>query len=560
MPQNKNLSSVPDDNFEHKNKNEDVYLVLARKYRPKNFQELIGQEAMVDTFKNAFKTGRIAQAFIFTGVRGVGKTTTARILARALNYETDKIQKPDILLEEYGRHCESIIEGSHPDVVEMDAASHTGIDDVREIIENSRYKPLYARYKIYIIDEVHMLSNQAFNGLLKTLEEPPPHVKFIFATTEIHKVPVTVLSRCQRFDLRRIPQEKLIQHLENIALKENINYEEHALALLTKASEGSVRDALSLFDQAAAYSNYNVTSAHVQNMLGLVDRSYIFAIFEAIMRGDSQKALTIYNEQYENGAAPIAILNGLAELTHKISKLRFLENYCDPSFTLEQQNLAKEYAQKLSTQILAIHWQMLLKAISDVNQSSFMHQACEMALIRLSHSSQLPPLTQILQQDTQKKTLKLAPDEQNISEHKETNSSAPITIVPKTDENSINNLEELLFFIEQKGNETLLKLILTEQIYVVNCKMGYIKYSVHDNALADVHELLKKYLQELTGETWVLEEADKNIGLPLKKVQEKKAQERYNKLIEKAKKNSHIKEILQQLPNSKISIKFKDYS
>ncbi len=278
-----------------------AYRVLARKYRPQNFNDLIGQEPMVRTLKNAFETGRIAQAWMLTGVRGVGKTTTARILARALNYKTDSIDQPTIDLSVMGEHCQAIMEGRHVDVIEMDAASHTGIDDIREIIEQVRYRPVSARYKVYIIDEVHMLSNQAFNGLLKTLEEPPPHVKFIFATTEIRKVPITVLSRCQRFDLRRIESGTLAAHLRRIAEAEQIEVDDTSLAMIARAGEGSARDSLSIFDQAIAHGAGHVSAEAVRSMLGLADRARIIDLFEMLMRGDVAGALTEFRAQYDVG-------------------------------------------------------------------------------------------------------------------------------------------------------------------------------------------------------------------------------------------------------------------
>ena len=298
--------------------------MLARKYRPADFRSLIGQEPMVRTLTNAFASGRIAQAWMLTGVRGVGKTTTARILARALNYKTATIDQPSIELDEIGEHCRAIMEGRHVDVVEMDAASHTGIDDIREIIEQVRYAPVSARYKVYIIDEVHMLSTQAFNGLLKTLEEPPPHVKFIFATTEIRKVPITVLSRCQRFDLRRIDAELLIGHLSRIAALEAVEVDDASLAMIARAAEGSARDCLSIFDQAIAHGGGKVAADAVRQMLGLGDRGRVVDLFEHLMKGDAAAALHEFRAQYDAGADPATILTDLAEFTHLVTRLRFV--------------------------------------------------------------------------------------------------------------------------------------------------------------------------------------------------------------------------------------------
>ena len=301
------------------------YRVLARKYRPRTFEDLIGQEAMVRTLSNAFETGRIPQAWMLTGVRGVGKTTTARILARGLNYQkADGSGAPTIHMPDLGLHCEAIMESRHVDVLEMDAASHTGIDDVRQIIDGIRYSPVTARYKVYIIDEVHMLSEKAFNAFLKTLEEPPPHAKFIFATTEIRKVPVTILSRCQRFDLRRIEADKLVAHLGRICASEGVRADAEALAAIARAAEGSARDSLSLMDQAIAHGAGVVTGDTVREMLGLADRTQVIDLFEAVMRGDIPAAFAGLRAQYDAGADPAVILSDLAAFSHVVTRLKLI--------------------------------------------------------------------------------------------------------------------------------------------------------------------------------------------------------------------------------------------
>ncbi|MBA8837067.1 DNA polymerase III subunit gamma/tau [Ochrobactrum sp. RH2CCR150] len=374
-----------------------AYRVLARKYRPQNFNDLVGQEPMVRTLKNAFETGRIAQAWMLTGVRGVGKTTTARILARALNYKTDTVDQPTIDLSVPGEHCQAIMEGRHVDVIEMDAASHTGIDDIREIIEQVRYRPVSARYKVYIIDEVHMLSNQAFNGLLKTLEEPPPHVKFIFATTEIRKVPITVLSRCQRFDLRRIESGTLAQHLRRIAEAEQIEVDDASLAMIARAGEGSARDSLSIFDQAIAHGAGQVSAEAVRSMLGLADRARIIDLFEMLMRGDVAAALTEFRAQYDVGADPSVVLTDLADFNHLVTRLRFTPDVAeDVSLSEDERVRGRDFAQKLSVRVLSRTWQMLLKGISEVDTATRPVQAAEMLLIRLAHAADLPTLDEAL--------------------------------------------------------------------------------------------------------------------------------------------------------------------
>lgn len=368
------------------------YRVLARKYRPKDFSDLmVGQEAMVKTLTNAFESGRIAQAYMLTGVRGVGKTTTARILARALNYKTDTIDKPTIDLREPGIHCQAIMEGRHVDVIEMDAASHTGIDDIREIIEQVRYRPASARYKVYIIDEVHMLSTAAFNGLLKTLEEPPEHVKFIFATTEIRKVPVTVLSRCQRFDLRRIPAADLTRLFGTIAEKEGIVAEPDALALIARAAEGSARDGLSLLDQAIAHGSGHVETDAVRAMLGLADRARIVDLFREIVKGDVAAALREFNTQYEAGANPVVVLTDLADFTHLVTRLKFIPEAADDASLSEvERREGADFAGAIAVSTLSRIWQMLLKGIPEAENSSRPLGAAEMVIIRLAHAGNLP--------------------------------------------------------------------------------------------------------------------------------------------------------------------------
>lgn len=368
------------------------YRVLARKYRPKDFTDLmVGQEPMVRTLTNAFETGRIAQAYMLTGVRGVGKTTTARILARALNYKTSAIDLPTIDLREPGEHCQAIMEGRHVDVIEMDAASHTGIDDIREIIEQVRYRPVSARYKVYIIDEVHMLSTAAFNGLLKTLEEPPEHVKFIFATTEIRKVPITVLSRCQRFDLRRISASDLVGLFTTIAGKEGIEAEPEALAMIARAAEGSARDGLSLLDQAIAHGSGFVAADAVRAMLGLADRARIVDLFGHIVKGDVSAALAEFNSQYEAGANPVVVLTDLADFTHLVTRLKYVPDAADdPSLSEVERIKALEFAQGVAVTALSRIWQMLLKGIAETENASRTAGAAEMVLIRLAHAAHLP--------------------------------------------------------------------------------------------------------------------------------------------------------------------------
>ena len=369
------------------------YRVLARKYRPSSFDDLIGQEAMVRTVSNAFETVRIPQAWILTGVRGVGKTTTARILARALNYELPdgSVKGPTIQMPVLGLHCQAIMESRHMDVLEMDAASHTGVDDVRQINDSVRYAPASARYKVYIIDEVHMLSTAAFNAFLKTLEEPPEHAKFVFATTEIRKVPVTVLSRCQRFDLRRVEADVLMKHLGNIAAKEGVDVEPEALGIIARAAEGSVRDSLSLFDQAIAHAAGTVRAEEVRQMLGLADRTRVIDLFDSLARGDIAAAFTEFRAQYDVGADPVVVLSDLAEFVNFVTRVKIVPATADNvAFGETERVRAREFAAKLSMRVLSRMWQMLLKGIAEVQTATRPAAAAEMVLVRIAYVADLP--------------------------------------------------------------------------------------------------------------------------------------------------------------------------
>ena len=369
-----------------------AYQVLARKYRPETFADLVGQDAMVRTLRNAFEADRIAQAFVMTGIRGTGKTTTARIIAKGMNcIGTDGQGGPTTDPCGQCEHCTAIMEGRHVDVLEMDAASRTGVGDIREIIDSVHYRAASARYKIYIIDEVHMLSTSAFNALLKTLEEPPAHVKFIFATTEIRKVPVTVLSRCQRFDLRRIEPEVMIALLRKIADAETAQIAEDALALITRAAEGSARDATSLLDQAISHGAGETTADQVRAMLGLADRGRVMDLFDLIMKGDAAGALTELSAQYAEGADPMAVLRDLAEVTHWVSVVKITPDATeDPTIGPDERTRGAAMAEALPMRVLTRMWQMLLKALEEVAAAPNAMMAAEMSVIRLTHVADLP--------------------------------------------------------------------------------------------------------------------------------------------------------------------------
>ncbi len=375
-----------------------AYRVLARKYRPATFDDLIGQDAMVRTISNAFETNRVPQAWILTGVRGVGKTTTARILARALNYEMpDGSGAPTVHMPQLGVHCQAIMDSRHVDVIEMDAASHNGVDDIRQINEAVRYAPVSARYKVYILDEVHMVTSQGFNALLKTLEEPPPHVKFVFATTEIRKVPVTVLSRCQRFDLRRVEAGLIVKHLDQICAKESIAAEPEALAMIARAAEGSVRDSLSLLDQAIAHAAGGVRAEDVRQMLGLADRARVIDLFEAIMRGDVAAALKELRDQYESGADPAVTLADLAEFTNFVTRVKIVPSVADdPSLAEAERTRGRALAASLSMRVLSRTWQMLFRGIPEVQSATKPIAAAEMVLVRLAYAADLPTPDEVI--------------------------------------------------------------------------------------------------------------------------------------------------------------------
>lgn len=379
------------------------YVVLARKYRPQTFDDLIGQEAMVQTLRNAFASGRIAQGYMLTGVRGIGKTTTARILARALNYETDDVHSPTIDMPGLGRHCTAVMESRHIDVIEMDAASNTGVDNIREIIINAQLRPSVGRYKVFIIDEVHMLSKGAFNALLKTLEEPREFTKFIFATTEIRKVPVTVLSRCQRFDLRRVDVPRLTQHLSSIVAKEGASAEEDALTLISRAAEGSVRDALSILDQAIATSmgsggsEGQITAVAVRSMLGLADRGRIFDLLGDLAGGEPAGALRLLDGLYRDGADPVQVLADLAEAVHITARAKAIgPDAAGEGLSAEEKRRAVSFASSLSIALLARLWQMLLKGIEETGRAPNPLASAEMVLIRIAYTADLPPPDEVI--------------------------------------------------------------------------------------------------------------------------------------------------------------------
>ncbi|MBU1539410.1 MAG: DNA polymerase III subunit gamma/tau [Alphaproteobacteria bacterium] len=483
-----------------------AYTVLARKYRPLTFGDLIGQEAMVRTLTNAFSTGRIAHAFMLTGVRGVGKTTTARLLARALNNQTDVIDRPSLELTAHGRHDAAIMAGQHMDVVEMDAASHTGIDGIRDIIESVRYAPVEARYKVYVLDEVHMLSNQAFNALLKTLEEPPPHAKFIFATTEIRKVPVTILSRCQRFDLRRVEPEILVEHLARIADREGMKIEQDALALIARAAEGSVRDGLSLLDQALVQGDKGETvkTEIVRDMLGLADRSQTIALFESIMAGRTPEALELFRTLYGYGADPVQITNDLLEHCHAASVAKML----GPQAT----RLPNDQAQKLtalgaviSAGTLARVWQMLLRALDEVRRAPNPADAVEMAIVRLAYAADLPGPEEALKALRDGEPMSGGGSAPRGPSGGGGGASAQLATLPIAAPTMPDpqSFEQVVALIGEK-REVGLQMDVQRYVRPVAFKPGAITYESLDGAPIDLARKLASRLKDWTGRTWLI--------------------------------------------------------
>jgi DNA polymerase-3 subunit gamma/tau len=490
------------------------YRVLARKYRPSDFSGLIGQEALVRTLKNAFATGRIAHAFMLTGVRGVGKTTTARIVARALNCIGPDGKRTEPTIQPCGvcEPCRAIAESRHVDVQEMDAASRTGIDDVREIIEGVRYAPASARYKVYIIDEVHMLSKQAFNGLLKTLEEPPPHVKFIFATTEIRKVPVTVLSRCQRFDLRRVEPAELIAHLKAITDKENVRIEDGALALIARAAEGSVRDGLSLLDQAIAHDEGDIISAEsVRAMLGLADRGRVLDLFEQVMGGRIAEALKDLGELYERGADPLQVMQDLLEITHFLTRVRVApgaEGFFDGGSG--EARRAAEMAQKLSVPSLTRAWQMLLKGLIEVRDATRPLAACEMALIRLSYAADLPPTDRLVKDlmengaaPASRGTPSAPAPSGGPRASFSTAQTAPAPEMNAEPAVTLRSLEDLAALALAKG-APVLKVHIENDMHLVALEPGRIEFRPSARAPRTLAGDLAQRLKDWTGARWVV--------------------------------------------------------
>ncbi len=518
---------------------------------------------MVRTLKNAFSAGRIPHAWMLTGVRGVGKTTTARILARALNYATeDGGGAPTIELASEGIHCRAIMEGRHPDVLEMDAASHTGIDDIRDIIDSSRYAPVSARFKVYIIDEVHMLSKQAFNGLLKTLEEPPPHVKFVFATTEIRKVPVTVLSRCQRFDLRRVDAAVLAEYLEEIAAKENVEAEPEALRQIARAAEGSVRDALSILDQAIAHGAGKVEAETVQGMLGLADRTRVVDLFEHVMKGNTGAALAEIEAQHQTGADPATVLADLADFVHYVTRLKLAPNAAAHGAISETERVrGAAFAEALSLRELSRAWQMLTKGIQEVALVARPLTAAEMVLVRLCHAADLPTPDEAIRMATETggDAPQSAPGRPRTAAAPQPRAArgqaAPMMRTQPAEapapepEPTLQSFDDVVARAKAE-RERLLVFALERHVRPVRFEPGRIEIALTPEAERDLPQKLMAALRNWTGERWMVSVTAAAVEAG-ETVHEARAKGRAA-LIEEVSADPLVKRVMEKFPGAEI--------
>ena len=537
------------------------YVVLARKYRPRTFADLIGQEAMVRTIANSFALGRVPHAYMLTGVRGVGKTTTARLLARALNYKCGDINAPQIELDPLGEHCQAIMESRHPDVFEMDAASRTGINDIREILDSVRYAPVMARNKIYIIDEVHMLSTAAFNGLLKTLEEPPPHVKFIFATTEIRKVPVTVLSRCQRFDLKRIDSERLAEHLANICAKEGVKVEPDGIALIARAAEGSARDGLSLLDQALVQKpGETVTAADVRDMLGLADRGRVLTLFEAVAKGDAKTAITEARAQYDSGADPTLILRDLLDVGHEAARAQALGDDARIIGGADWVARVRALAAALTPAQLSRLWQMLLKALEEAGKAPDPIAAVEMAMVRLCAAQSLPPpedAARLLREgpgawSAATPSTDRAPSKSETPTVNAAPPAAPPQPQPPQQQDvshSIRSFEDVVNLVARERDIDL-ELALERMKVLHFSPNGDIVFTQSDDLPRDLVRSLRPLLEEETGIEWRIRASAETATV--ESLAERRRAER-QRAMEELKRQPFIAEALKHFPNAEIT-------
>lgn len=474
-----------------KNEN-NQYVVLARKYRPQKFEDLLGQDALVQTLTNAIKNNRLHHAYILTGIRGVGKTTTARLIARAINCVGEDGQGgPTIQPCGVCENCKAIAEGRHIDVIEFDAASKTGVDDMREILDGISYKPVIARYKVYIIDEVHMLSKSAFNALLKTLEEPPAHVKFIFATTEIRKVPVTILSRCQRFDLQRLSIETLMTLFHKVLAAENIEYDEEALHAVARAADGSARDGLSMLDQAIVLGDGKVKNDTVQNMLGMVDRQQSGELYEKLLGGDVSAVLQILQTMYADGATPMLVLQDLIEITHLLAKVKVLPDFADDASLSEADKMLCKKLNVAPVSILSKIWQMLIKGLSELQYASVQIDALEMILIRIAYSAALPTPASLLEELKKKSGLKNSAANNLMTDSMNADSEKIV----------LDSTGDLLKLLTAK-KQPLLMYAVKNDVSFKSFENGKIRLAISDKADKNLIHDLRAFLEKETGTAW----------------------------------------------------------
>ncbi len=523
---------------EEENK-DNQYVVLARKYRPQNFEDLLGQDALVQTLTNAIKNNRLHHAYILTGIRGVGKTTTARLIAKALNCTgLDGKGGPTIHPCGVCENCKAIAAGRHIDVMELDAASRTGVDDIREILDGVRYKPTNARYKIYIIDEVHMLSKNAFNALLKTLEEPPAHVKFIFATTEIRKVPVTVLSRCQRFDLQRLTIEDLTKLFNKIVAAENLKAEDEALHMIAKAADGSARDGLSLLDQAISLGAGVVKTDIVKEMIGLADRSQTFELFEKLVLGDTKETIIKLQEQYKNGANPTTLLQDLINITHLLAKTKLVLSFVnDPSLSEAEKELCQRLGAKVSIAVLSKMWQMMIKGLGELQVAPVQIDALEMILIRIAYSASLPTPYELLNDVKKNSNLSLsrpaaAATSAPAPVFREAPAAEPDSELSDTPKfQAFDRLTDLVNYLEQK-KMPLAEYALKNDVSVSEFSNGFIKMTVSEKIHPDFILNLHKILTEATGLTWKIELSRGALGVTLADLERAAEEEEKRNIME----------------------------
>ena len=517
------------------------YRVLARKYRPRTFDDLIGQDFLVRIISNAFKLERIAHAFLFTGVRGVGKTTAARIIAKGLNCL--KNEKPTISPCGECESCKAATSDRHMDIIEIDAASHTGVDDMRELTDGVRYKPAVGRYRIYIIDEVHMLSTAAFNALLKTLEEPPEHSKFIFCTTEVRKIPITVLSRCQRFDLRRVSEEQLRKHLQKLVQKEKVNVDDTALKIIASSCDGSVRDSLSLLDQAISVNEEGaITEKEVKEMLGLSDRQTIWDLFDFILSGSPNEVIKCFDDLVFTGCDPLLIIEDLMNICHLVTRVLATPSSVNTSSLSEYDfSRAKDSATKLNMSSAAKCWQLLLKGHNEIQNSYSVKESTEMVLLRITYAADLPDLKNLINKDSENVKKKLTEDYIGTKdkEDEELNSENNLTI---------GSFEELLVFVKSK-KEMALYTDLSDKLRLIDYKLGYIKCSIEGEYSDIFITNIRNKLNVLTGKEWDINISEEESMMPYSQLKDLKLE----KKKENVKKNPLVESLMREFPKSELS-------